>query len=364
MEFPVKLNWMLPFIPVAIALSWSGANPIVVFAASALAIVPLAALMGAATESLAEVLGPTLGGLLNATLGNAPEIIISLFALQKGLIGIVKASITGSILGNLLFGLGISMFLGGLRVPTQKFQPEVARMNGSLLTLASFGLMIPALFHLNLRHERTHTPTFSVAIALVLFLAYLASVVFTLVTNKAVVGEAGVKAELEEVDGENAEVLATKVGWGRNKAIAILAIVTIAIAIMSEVLTKAIEPASELLGLTPLFSGVFLLALVGNAAELYNAVRFARMDMMDLSIGITIGASTQVALSVAPVLVFCGMFMGQPMNLIFSPYEVWSVVLAVYATRNLVYDGASNWLEGLVLTSVYVMLAIGFYYVP
>ncbi len=167
--------------------------------------------------------------------------------------------------------------------------------------------------------------------------------------------EAGVpKEEVDEVE----------VGWSRNKALAILAAVTIALAIMSEVLTGAIEPAAESLGLTPLFAGVFLLAVVGNAAELINAIRFARRDKMDLAIGITVGASTQVALLVAPVLVFAGFFLGQDMNLLFTRYEMWAVVLAVFITRTLIYDGESTWLEGLMLIAIYLMLGIGFFHLP
>jgi Ca2+:H+ antiporter len=303
---------------------------------------------------------------LNATLGNAPEIIIALFALHKGLIDIVKASLTGSIVGNLLFGLGASMIAGGLKVRgEQRFDSHVARMNGALLTLASFGLIIPAIYRLSPSAGKETGKEVSLEISAILFLAYLASVVFTMVMSKPVVGEAGVKAEKEEAGAEPAGVEEEeKVGWSRNQAMAILATVTIGLAIMSEVLTGALDPAATSLGLTPRFAGVFLLALVGNAAELFNAIRFARKDKMDLAIGITVGASTQVALLVAPILVFAGAFMGQDMNLLFSPYEMWAVILAVYITRNLIYDGGSNWLEGLVLIALYFMLGIGFFYLP
>ena len=361
---PLKRNWLLLFIPIAIVLDWLHFNPILVFAASALAIVPLAGLMGDATEALSEYLGPTLGGLLNATLGNAPEIIISLFALRRGLIGIVKSSLTGSIIGNLLFGLGLSMVAGGLKVKTQTFDPRVARVNGALLVLAAFGLIVPAIYRM--------TPTLgddagrhvSREIAVILFLVYLGSLVFTLVTHKALLGKAGVEAEKKEVGAPTAEVDEIEVGWSRNKALAILAAVTLGLAIMSEVLTGAIDPAAESLGMTPLFAGVFLLAVVGNAAELLNAVRFARKDKMDLAIGVTVGASIQVALLVAPVLVFAGFFLGQDMNLLFTRFEMWAVVLAVFITRTLIYDGESTWLEGLMLVAIYFMLAIGFFHLP
>ncbi len=359
----MKLTWLLVFIPVAIGLDWFGANQILVFAMAALGIVPLAGLMGDATEALGEYLGPTLGGLLNATLGNAPEIIIALFALHRGLVDVVKASITGSIVGNLLFGLGASMVAGGLKVRDQKFDWNVARMNGALLTLASFGLIIPAIYRNSKMAVAETSREVSMEISAILFLVYLASLVFTLVTSKPLVGSAGVKAEKQEEGTAPAEVDEDeKIGWSRNKALGVLAAVTIALAIMSEILTGALEPAAESMHLTPRFAGVFLLAMVGNAAELFNAIRFARKDKMDLAIGITVGASTQVALLVAPILVFAGYFMGQDMNLLVSPYEMWAIIMAVYVARNLIYDGSSNWLEGLVLIALYFMLGIGFFY--
>jgi Ca2+:H+ antiporter len=359
------LNALLVFIPVAIALDRLVDKPILVFATSALAIIPLAGLMGDATEALADYLGPTLGGLLNATLGNAPEIIIALFALHRGLIDMVKASLTGSIVGNLLFGLGASMVAGGLKVRDQKFDGNVARMNGALLTLASFGLIIPAIYRLSPRPENDPGPEVSLEISAILFLVYLASLFFTLVTSKAVVGQAGVKAEKEEAGtGHQGVEPEEKTGWGRYQALGILIVVTIALAIMSEILTGVVDPAAKTMHLTERFAGVFLLALVGNAAELFNAIRFARRDKMDLAIGITVGASTQVALLVAPILVYAGSFMGQNMNLLFSSYEMWAIIMAVYVARNLIYDGSSNWLEGLVLLALYFMLGIGFYYLP
>ena len=354
---------MLLFIPVAIALEWIHAGPILVFAASAAAIIPLAGLMGDATEALAEYLGPTLGGLLNATLGNAPEIIISLFALNRGLIRMVKSSLTGSIIGNLLFGLGVSMFAGGLRVKCQTFDSNVARMNGALLILASFGLVIPAFYVLGPLRGNGTGRQISMEIALILFIVYVASLIYTLVTNRPVVGKSGVKADKKEAGTEREED-EHEVTWSRNQALGVLTAVTIGLGIMSEVLTGAVEPAAEKLGLTQLFAGVFLLALVGNAAELLNAVRYARRDKMDLAIGVTVGASTQVALLVAPILVFAGYFLGKDMNLLFTGYEVWAVMMAVFITRTLIYDGNSTWLEGLMLIAIYFMLGVGFFHLP
>lgn len=358
----MSLNWLLVFLPIGIGLNWFGANPILVFSTSALAIVPLAGLMGDATESLAKFLGPTIGGLLNATLGNAPEIIISGFALHAGLVDMVKSSLTGSIIGNLLFGLGLAFFAGGIKYRrNQKFDPQAARMTSALLTLATFGLIIPAAT----RFSASASRTISLEVAGLLFLVYLANLVAIFVSRKSVIGKEGVKANLEEKQERPDESTEqSEPGWSRNKALGILAAVTIALAIMSEILTEALEPASESLHLTPRFAGVFLLALVGNAAELFNAIRFARKDQMDLCIGITAGASTQVGLLVAPVLVFLGVLLGQNMDLIFSPLELISIVMAVYLTRNLIYDGESSWLEGLILVAVYVMFGIGFFHHP
>lgn len=358
----MSLNWLLGFIPIGIGVNWFGASPILVFLASALAIVPLARLMGEATEALAAYLGPTVGGLLNATLGNAPEIIISSFALHAGLVSMVKSSLTGSIIGNLLFGVGVAFFAGGLkhRRP-QQFDPHAARMTTALLTLASFGLIIPAATQFSASASRS----ISLEVSAVLFLVYLASLVAIFVNRKSMIGKEGVKANLKEKEERPDEVRdESEVGWSRNKALGILAAVTIALAIMSEILTGAIEPASESMHLTPRFAGVFLLATVGNAAELFNAVRFARKDQMDLCLGITVGASTQVGLLVAPVLVFLGVIMGQNMDLIFSPLELTAIVMAIYLTRNLTYDGESSWLEGLMLIAVYVMFGIGFFHHP
>jgi Ca2+:H+ antiporter len=358
----MSLNWLLVFVPIGIGLNWFGASPILVFMTSALAIVPLAGLMGDATEALAKYLGPTVGGLLNATLGNAPEIIISGFALHAGLVNIVKSSLTGSIIGNLLFGLGIAFFAGGIKHRrNQRFDPQAARMTTALLTVASFGLIIPAATRFGAAASRS----ISLEVSALLFLVYLAGLVAIFVSRKAVIGKAGVKANLDEKDERPDETAdEPQPGWSKNKALGILAGVTIALAFMSEILTGALEPASESLHLTPRFAGVFLLASVGNAAELFNAIRFARKDQMDLCIGITVGASTQVGLLVAPVMVFMGVLMGQNMDLIFSPLELIAIVMAVYLTRNLIYDGESSWLEGLMLIGVYVLFGIGFLYHP
>jgi Ca2+:H+ antiporter len=353
----MSLNWLLVFIPVALGLAWFQASPIVVFAIAALALVPLARLMGQATDALADFVGPTWGGLLSASLGNAPEIIIGIFALRQGLVTVVKSSLVGSIIGNLLLGLGLSMILGGARHGMQRFDLTVANMNSGLLMLAASGLIIPAVFY----HSSTAvTRTISMQIAAVLFAVYLGSLLYTLITNKPALGKEKVKAEVPGCK----EPAVVKARWAKNHALGILAIVTIALAVMSEILTDAIEPASRSMGLTPVFAGVFLLALVGNVAELFNAVVFARADKMDLSLGVTVGASIQIALVVAPVLVFAGALIGQRIDLVFTRFELVAVGLTVLLTKQLIQNGRSNWLEGLMLVGVYAMLGIGFFNLP
>jgi len=357
----MNLNWLLVFIPVGIALDWFGANPIFVFAASALAIIPLAGLMGDATEALSKYLGPSVGGLLNASLGNAPEIIISGFALHKGLVDMVKSSLTGSIIGNLLFGLGVSCFMGGIALKrNQKFDVHAVRDSTALLTMGSFGLIVPAAT----QYSASAVKSISRECSLVLFLIYVAYLVAVLFRQKPMLGIEGAQATLKEEGERPDEVEEEATQWSRNQALLVLTLVTAGLAVMSEVLTGALEPASETLGLSPIFAGVFLLALVGNAAELINAVRFARKDQMDLAVAVTVGASAQVGLLVAPVLVFLGFLMGQNMDLIFSPLELIAIIMSIYLTRNLMYDGESNWLEGLMLIGVYAMLGVGFFYHP
>ena len=351
----MSLNVLFVFIPIALALDWFEVNPVVVFLAAALAIIPLAGMMGRATEQLSSYTGPTVGGLLSASLGNAPELIIAGFALKAGLIDVVKASITGSILGNTLFSLGLSMIVGGWRRERQRFNQTVAGMSSGLLFLAAIGLVIPALFHFAAGKARE----VSLEIAIVLFVAYLLSLVFTLKTHRQLTqrrpedAEAPAQAETEH-----------EPRWSKGRAIGVLATVTIVIAVMSEVLVGAIEPASASIGLTPIFAGVIFLALVGNAAETMNAVGFARKNQMDLSFGIAVGASTQVALFVAPMLVFLGYLLGQPMDLHFTIFEVAAIVIAVSVVSRVTSDGECHWMEGVMLLAVYLMLAIGFFFLP
>jgi Ca2+:H+ antiporter len=332
-----------------------GGSPALIFLFSGLAIVPLAALLGKATESLSLYLGETLGGMLAATLGNAPELIISLFALKEGLHDVVKAAITGSIIGNLLLGMGLAITVGGIGKVEQKFNAISAGMSSGLLMLASVGLIVPAIFHFGSEQER-HLST---EISVVLFLAYLLSLVFTLKTHRHLFHQ---QSEIQNQDsGKGVE----DHSWGKNKSIGILLAVTLCITLMSDILTGAIEPAAESLGFTPIFAGVIFLAFFGNVTDLSNAVRFARKDEMDLAMAISVGASTQVIMFVAPILVFSSYFLGPtPLDFLFAPFEVAAIVIAVLINRSLTADGETHWMEGVMLLGVYMILAIGFFYLP
>lgn len=352
----MNYNLLLVFIPITLGLNWFEADPTLVFASSGLAIVPLAGLLGKATESLSLYIGETLGGLLAATMGNAPELIISLFALKAGLHDVVKAAITGSIIGNLLLGMGLAIFIGGLDKVKLEFNRLSAGMSSGLLMLASVGLIVPAIFHFTTDQEAE----LSTEIAVVLFVAYILSLVFTLKTHHHLFQAEAVKP----TDGSEAGEVEEKL-WNKNQAIIILVSVTIGVTLMSEALTGAIEPASETLGLTPIFAGVIFLALFGNVTDMANSVRFARKGQMDLTMAIAVGASTQVVMFVVPVLIFTSYFVGpKPLDLLFLPFEIVAIVIAVMINRSLMIDGESHWMEGVMLLGVYLILAIGFFFLP
>jgi Ca2+:H+ antiporter len=350
------LNWLYLAIPVAIYCEVTHQNAIAIFIASAISIIPLAGLMGKATEHLSEKLGEGLGGLLNATFGNAAELIIALMALKKGLIPVVKASITGSIIGNILLVLGLSAVCGGLKHRTQKFNLTAASMGSTLLALAGIALVLPAVFHFiggtqAIKVERD----VSLEISIVLFITYILSLIFSLRTHSHLyVGDGG-KEEEVALETEH---------WSQKKSFLILLGATSAVAVMSEFLVGAVEVASHSLGLTQVFVGVILVAIIGNAAEHSTAVLVALKNKMGLAMNIAVGSSLQVALFVAPVLVFAGYAMGQPMDLIFTPMEVVAVAVAVTVTALICQDGETNWMEGALLLAVYVILGIVFYWLP
>ncbi len=356
------LSTLLIFIPISIAghfLHWSDA---IVFITSGLAIVPLAAWMGTATEEIAVVAGPSLGGLLNATFGNATELIIALVALNAGLVGVVKATITGSIIGNLLLVMGLSMFLGGLRYKEQEFQPVVARVNASAMNLAVIAILLPtAVDATSTGIDEATIQKLSVAVAVVLITVYVMSLIFSMKTHSYLFDVGLAETELAE-----ANLAEEQPGHKVNLPfwIGILLIITLFVAVESEFLVDSLEKATSALGLTTLFTGVILLPIIGNAAEHTTAVTVAIKNKMDLSVSVALGSSLQIALFVAPVLVIAGYIMGQPMDLNFNPFELVAVAVAVLIANSISSDGKSNWLEGALLLAAYLVLGFAFYFHP
>jgi Ca2+:H+ antiporter len=352
--FTSWLDFLLIFVPATIVLELLRADPLLVFVSAGLAIIPLAGLLGRATEHLTAHVGAGIGALLNASLGNAAELIIALVALREGLHDVVKASLTGSIVGNILLVLGISMFAGGIKYERQKFNQTAAGMGASLLLLAAVSLIIPALFHFTAADSGiVIEQRLSFIISCVLFMTYIASLLFTLKTHR----------HLFAGDAHNASDLGEQ-PWTKRASIIVLAVVTCLVALMSEMLVGALEPAAQQLGLTQVFVGVILVALVGNAAEHSTAVMVALKNKMDLAYGIAVGSSLQIALLVAPLLVFASYLFGAPLDLVFTPFEVAAVTISVLIVGFVAIDGESNWMEGVMLVGVYVILAIAFFFLP
>jgi Ca2+:H+ antiporter len=347
---------MLAFVPLSIAaetLEW-GTMP--VFVTSALAILPLAIWLSTATEEVAVVTGPSVGGLLNAVFGNATELIIGLVALKAGLIDIVKASITGTIISNLLLAMGLSMFLGGLKYKEQEFKPIIARVNGSAMTLAVIAILLPSLaFYTSGRIESAGIEKLSIAVSVILVAVYALTLVFSLKTHNYLyeVGMVELESEMAEHHGEKPNLWL----W-----LGVLFVSTIGVAYESEMFVGVVEEATKGLGLTPLFTGVILLPLVGGTAEYVTAVGVAMKNNMDLSVSVAMGSSLLVALLMAPLLVLVGQAIGQPMDLNFNPFEVVAVAVAVIIANLISLDGRSNWLEGVLLLATYGILGAAFYF--
>lgn len=352
--FSSWLDLFLLFVPVTVVLELLKADPLIIFITSGLAIVPLAGLLGRATEHITTHVGAGVGSLLNASLGNAAELIIALAALREGLHDVVKASLTGSILGNILLVLGVSMVVGGMKYERQTFNRTAAGMGSSLLLLAAVGLVIPALFHFTASDRGAQVEhELSLDIAIVLFLIYGLSLAFSLKTHRHLFG--GETHDAHDLGEEP---------WSYRMSLGVLAAVAILIGLMSEMLVGSIEPAAHKLGLTQVFVGVILVALVGNAAEHSTAVLMAMKNKMDLALGIAVGSSMQIALLVAPLLVFASYLFGAPLDLIFTPFEVAAVTMSVLILGFVSMDGESHWMEGVMLVGVYTMLAIAFYFLP
>src|SRR5262245_7869542 len=355
---------LVPFIPIAIVLEVAHAGAPVIFVCSALGVIPTAALMGRATEELAARSGPGIGGLLNVTFGNAPELIIALFALEAGLHEVVKASIIGSILGNILLVMGAAMLAGGVTGgrKSQRFDRTAANVQSLMLFLAVAAMVMPAIFELvegqglpGIGQERVvfddTVENLSLAVAIVLVISYGVGLLFSLKTHRDLFNPEGDEENLDE-------------HWPLRRSIAALAIAGIAVGVMSEILVGSIEEASESIGLSEFFIGIIVVAIVGNAAEHWVAVLVAIKNKMTLSVNIAIGSSAQVALFVAPVLVIVaalGLGPG-PMPLVFNGFEIAAVVLAVLVAYQVTNEGESNWFEGVQLLALYVILGLTFFY--
>jgi Ca2+:H+ antiporter len=351
---------LVPFIPLAIALDLANASATAIFFTAALGIVPTAALMGLATEELAARSGPGIGGLLNVTFGNAPELIIALFALGEGLQEVVKASIIGSILGNILLVLGGAMLVGGIGRDRQYFSATAANVQSLMLFLAAAAMVMPAIFELvegqglpSVNAERVDygstVEQLSVAVAVVLAGTYIAGLLFSLRTHRDIFNPP--EEQTEE----------TTFGWSTRRAVSMLAIAGVAVGVMSEVLVGSISEASQSVGLSEFFIGVIVVAIVGNAAEHWVAVLVAYKNKMNLAVNIAIGSSAQVALFVAPILVFASFVLGpEPMALVFNGFEVGALLFAVLIANYVTHEGESTWFEGVQLLAVYLILGLAF----
>ncbi|WP_338753347.1 calcium/proton exchanger [Bacillus sp. FJAT-52991] len=337
-------------VPLSVAgsvLHWSS---ILMFGIYCLTIIALSSYMGRATESLAIVAGPRIGGLLNATFGNAVELIISIFALKEGLVEVVLASLTGSVLGNLLLVAGLSFFLGGVKYKRQTFNVHDARHNSGLLMFAVIvAFVIPEIFAMNMND--TKTISLSIGVSIILIVLYLAALFFKLVTHRGVYVS---QDENVEADHEEPE-------WSRKKAIGILFAATIAVAYVSEGLVHTFEAVGESFGWSELFIGVIIVAIVGNAAEHASAILMAMKNKMDVAVEIAIGSTLQIAMFVAPLLVLLSLLFVEPMPLVFTIPELVSMVTAVFLAIVISNDGETNWFEGLTLLAAYFIMGIGFY---
>ena len=346
------MNWLVLFVPVAVGLEFLAPNRhLLIFGTSSLALLPLAAWLGWATEQLAARMGEGVGGLLNATFGNAAELIIALVALRAGLHDVVEASIAGSIVGNMLLVLGGAMLAGGLRHSEQQFNPVGARSEATMLTLAAIALIVPAAFEARAGMTAAGLGRLSISLSVVLLLSYVLFLTYALVTHSALFAGSAPQRE--------------KTQASVTRSMLVLIAATVGIAWMSELLVGAIEPATHEFGLSKVFVGVFVVAILGNAAEHATAISAALKNRMDLSLSIAIGSSVQVALFVAPVLVLASLFVGPaPMDLAFPPGLVLIVFLAVLITGQVASDGRSDWLEGMQLLVVYLVLALTFFFLP
>lgn len=344
------LKYLFIFLPISIGLEVTGQPALWIFITACLSIIPLAGLMGMATEEIAVYSGPKVGGLLNATFGNATELIISFFALKAGLFDVVKASIAGAVIGNILLVLGASMLFGGIKFKTQTFNKKSVGVSSSMLLFAVIGLSIPAVFTHTVKPELLNTQYegLSVAVAVIMFTIYILSLFFSFYTHKDVLGTS------------HEEVVESQ--WSFKKAVGVLVLSTVLIALMSEFLVGSIEAVTSTFGLSELFVGIIIIAIIGNAAEHSTAIIMAAKNKMDIAVEIAIGSSLQIILFVAPVLIFISLFF-TPMSIVFNEFELFAMFFAAIIANQVASDGESNWLEGVQLIAVYIIMAIAFFFV-
>jgi Ca2+:H+ antiporter len=348
---------LLIFAPIAAALEFAHADHLVLFVISAIALIPLAKLIGDSTEHLGTHYGPTAGSLLNVTFGNAAEIIIAVTAISAGLLDLVKASITGAIIGNILLILGLSVIVGGFRYKEQSFSRENIGTQSSMLFLAIIGLAVPTILAstiLSPSENQGQVQLLSDALAIILLIVYILGIVFTFVTHKRLFTPPETAEDIQGSHGTH---------WSKKKSFLLLAASMAGVIVVSEILVASVETTGEELGFGQLFVGAIIVGIVGNAAEHSSAILLARKGKMELSIGIAAGSGTQIALFVVPILVFAGIAMGQPFTLVFTLLELATIFLAAIILNLIVHDGRSNWFEGVMLTAVYIIIAIAFFFV-
>jgi Ca2+:H+ antiporter len=349
------IYFLLIFAPISVALDFTAADHLVLFATSIIALVPLAKLIGDSTEHLSSHYGATAGSLLNVTFGNAAEIIIGIVAINSGLLELVKASITGSILGNILLIFGLSIVAAGFKYKEQTFNRENIGFQSSMLFLAIIGLAVPTILAATVLPASStggKVQLMSDLLAIILLIVYVLGIVFTFFTHKHLF-----VLPNEEQEEQNFE------RWSKKKAFALLAASMVGVVVVSEILVGSVETTAKQFGFGELFVGAIIIGIVGNAAEHSSAIMLARKGRIELSIGIAAGSGTQIALFVVPILVLTGIALGQPFTLVFTLYELAAVFLAAIILNLIVHDGKSNWFEGVMLTAVYTIIAIGFYFI-
>ena len=360
---PSIIYFFLVFVPISVVLDLVHADHIIIFIIAVIALIPLAKLIGDSTEHLSTHYGSTLGSLLNVTFGNAAEIIIAVVAINAGLIELVKASITGAILGNIMLIFGLSMIAGGIRKKEQLFSRENAGLQSTMIFLAIIGLAIPTVLSSTIIEpaeieNQLKIQFLSDALAIILLSVYIAGIVFTFFTHKHLF----VSPQMEEENNNHNSDTTTK-HWDKKRAFFMLAISMVGVVVISEILVGSVEETSKQFGFGELFVGAIIIGIVGNAAEHSSAIILARKGKIDLSIGIAAGSGTQIALFVVPILVIFGIILNQPFTLEFTIYELVTLFLAAIILNLIAHDGRSNWFEGVMLTAVYIIIAIGFYFI-